>query len=68
MIDHDAPFEEVEIAFACPCCAATITMLVDPSVPAQTYVEDCEVCCRPIEIWYAIGPAGVESFDVRAME
>ncbi len=25
-------------------------MLLDSSVPAQTYVEDCEVCCNPIEI------------------
>jgi hypothetical protein len=25
-------------------------MLLDPSVPAQTYVEDCEVCCNPLEI------------------
>lgn len=25
-------------------------MLMDPSVSKQTYVEDCEVCCNPIEI------------------
>jgi len=25
-------------------------MLLDPSVDRQTYVEDCEVCCNPIEI------------------
>ena len=25
-------------------------MLLDSSIPAQTYVEDCEVCCNPIEI------------------
>jgi hypothetical protein len=36
--------------FQCPCCWATISMLLDPSVPAQTYVEDCEVCCNPLEI------------------
>jgi len=24
-------------------------MLLDPSV-SQTYVEDCEVCCNPIEV------------------
>jgi hypothetical protein len=23
--------------------------LVDCSVPEQQYIEDCEVCCRPIE-------------------
>ena len=25
-------------------------MLLDTSVGSQTYVEDCEVCCNPIEI------------------
>ena len=25
-------------------------MLLDSSVNKQTYVEDCEVCCNPIEI------------------
>ena len=25
-------------------------MLLDPTVAAQKYVEDCEVCCNPIEI------------------
>lgn len=25
-------------------------MLLDPSVGQQTYIEDCEVCCNPIEI------------------
>ena len=25
-------------------------MLLDPSVTKQTYVEDCEVCCNPIQL------------------
>lgn len=25
-------------------------MLLDPSIPRQVYVEDCEVCCNPIEL------------------
>lgn len=25
-------------------------MLMDTSVVSQTYIEDCEVCCNPIEI------------------
>ena len=25
-------------------------MLLDPSITIQTYVEDCEVCCNPIEV------------------
>ena len=25
-------------------------MLLDSSICKQTYIEDCEVCCNPIEI------------------
>lgn len=32
----------------CPYCWQDIELLVDCSVDRQTYVEDCEVCCRPI--------------------
>jgi hypothetical protein len=42
--------ETIEAFLACPYCGETISMLVDPSVERQRYVEDCEMCCRPIEI------------------
>ena len=29
-------------------------MLVDLSVSAQSYIEDCEICCRPVEISYEV--------------
>jgi len=25
-------------------------MLLDSSISKQTYVEDCEVCCNPIQV------------------
>jgi hypothetical protein len=68
MSDHARTFEEQEVPFTCPYCAAPITMLVDPSVPEQSYIEDCEVCCRPIEVHYVFGPTGVEVFDARRMD
>jgi transcription elongation factor Elf1 len=46
--------EEVECEFNCPNCGAPISVLVDTSVLPQVYVEDCEVCCRPIEISYRL--------------
>lgn len=36
--------------FQCPYCWEEISMLLDSSITSQTYVEDCEVCCNPIEI------------------
>jgi hypothetical protein len=38
-----------EVFFQCPYCWEQISVLVDPSVPQQSYIEDCEVCCRPIQ-------------------
>ena len=32
----------------CPYCGERIAVLLDPSVPHQNYIEDCQVCCRPI--------------------
>ncbi len=32
----------------CPYCGEAIEMSFDPSAGSQEYVEDCEVCCRPI--------------------
>jgi hypothetical protein len=35
----------------CPYCGETVTVLVDDGGAAsQRYVEDCPVCCRPIEL------------------
>lgn len=39
-----------EYFFQCPYCWEEISMLVDVSVPQQSYIEDCEVCCNPIQI------------------
>lgn len=41
-----AGLEEIDIQ--CPYCWETIGILVDCSVETQTYIEDCQVCCRPI--------------------
>jgi hypothetical protein len=41
---------EQEHFFQCPHCWEEISMLLDASVREQTYIEDCEVCCNPIEL------------------
>ncbi len=42
----------------CPYCGERITLLVDGSVGEQAYVEDCSVCCRPIEVYVSLGDDG----------
>lgn len=36
--------------FQCPYCWQDISMLIDNSISNQKYIEDCEVCCNPIQI------------------
>lgn len=59
---------EIEHPFACPYCAAPISMMLDPSIPEQSYVEDCEVCCNPIAIRYAIEDDEVVAFEAGSIE
>jgi hypothetical protein len=33
----------------CPYCGEWFEALVDTSAGDQAYIEDCEICCRPIQ-------------------
>ena len=55
-------WREEEYTFACPNCGAEISMLLDTSVPRQSYVEDCEVCCQPIDVSYTVDDGFVVDF------
>ncbi|HCH58879.1 MAG TPA: CPXCG motif-containing cysteine-rich protein, partial [Gammaproteobacteria bacterium] len=38
----------------CPYCGEIIEIDVDCSESNQSYIEDCSVCCRPINITVSI--------------
>ena len=61
------PMEE-EHFFTCPYCWQTISMLLDLSVDGQQYIEDCEVCCRPIEITYVVEDEAIASFEAEPIQ
>ena len=42
-------------------------MVLDLSVPKQTYVEDCEVCCNSIEISYTVTDEELGDFSARTL-
>lgn len=46
------------IVIRCPYCGESYETVVDPSAGSQNYVEDCAVCCRPIEIALRVGNDG----------
>ncbi len=43
-------------------------MVLDVSVRRQTYVEDCEVCCNPIEITYNVEDDALSGFAAKVLE
>jgi len=55
----------MEHFFLCPYCGEEISMVLDTSVQRQTYIEDCEVCCRPIEVRYAVEDEVLSEFEAR---
>jgi len=43
-------------------------MVLDTSVKTQTYVEDCEVCCNPIQVRYAVEDDAITDFEAKVLE
>jgi len=46
------------ITIQCPYCGESYETVVDPSAGSQRYIEDCAVCCRPIEVTLHVGDDG----------
>lgn len=58
--------EITEHTISCPHCGEAISVLVDNSVTEQNYVEDCQVCCRPIVLTVSVDLDGDVVVDPRA--
>jgi hypothetical protein len=43
-------------------------MILDQSVAQQTYIEDCEVCCNPIEITPIFDKRELIGFNSQSIE
>ena len=67
IVQYSAPMNHLpETDINCPYCGEIITLLIDDSQGEQQYIEDCQVCCRPINIRVSAGFDGgwqVEAFD-----
>lgn len=59
---------EIEHFFICPYCWQEISMLLDLSSGAQSYIEDCEVCCRPVRVSYAADEGELTEFEAEASD
>jgi hypothetical protein len=55
----------LEVGVQCPYCWERFILLVDASVESQEYVEDCEICCRPIDFSIDIDASGEARVEAR---
>ncbi|MEP1595836.1 MAG: CPXCG motif-containing cysteine-rich protein [Halieaceae bacterium] len=62
-MDVESVLTEQEIY--CPYCGEQIVVLVDPGDAGSTYVEDCQVCCRPIVLAPVSEPSGELTLHVK---
>ena len=50
--------ETQTLDISCPYCGEMIEILIDPSVESQSYIEDCQVCCRPMAMTVTMDEEG----------
>ena len=58
----------MEHFFTCPYCWERISMILDSYEEQSEYIEDCEVCCRPIEIKFKLLDERLSNFSAKVME
>ena len=57
-----------ESFYQCPYCWEDVSILVDVSQPDQNYIEDCEVCCNPLEFNLRVENNVIEIFSVDSLD
>jgi transcription elongation factor Elf1 len=57
-----------EYFFQCPHCWGSISMLIDVSQTSQSYIEDCEICCNPIQVSVTAENHKIVSFQAESIE
>ena len=62
--DSPEPMECSE-NISCPFCGQSFEFQIDTSIPSQQFVTDCEICCRPFQVFAECEPGEILSLDVR---
>lgn len=59
---------ETNTEVMCPNCGEMILLFLDLSIEAQSYIEDCAVCCRPMVVSYTADENGLGDLSVTATD
>ena len=52
----------------CPYCGESFDTIVDVSAGSQDYIEDCYVCCRPIEFRVSVNNFQLEGLIAKTTD
>ena len=51
---------------SCPYCGEAVQLVVDEGAPEQEYIEDCQVCCRPMLVRVVLDYEGDVTLELRS--
>lgn len=58
----------ISFRYQCPYCWEEIDSQIDARNGSDMYVEDCEVCCNPLEFHYVIQGEQLTSLEVKLVQ
>ena len=50
----------------CPYCGERVCLMIDCSIDSQDYIEDCQVCCSPMNIHVTVNEEGLPQVEVHS--
>lgn len=53
------------VSIHCPYCGDPVDVTVDCSIDHQQYIEDCFVCCRPMQLSVSVDEEGNAAVSAR---
>ena len=62
---HYSAAMQVTESIQCPFCGQSFELVIDTSVESQQFTTDCEICCRPFEVFAECEPGEILSLDLR---
>ncbi|MEO7297721.1 MAG: CPXCG motif-containing cysteine-rich protein [Verrucomicrobiota bacterium] len=57
---------QISDTIQCPFCGQSFELVIDTSVESQQFTTDCEICCRPFEVFAECEPGEILSLNVNA--
>jgi hypothetical protein len=65
-VEDPAPRQELRwVEVECPYCGETFDVRVDPGEEGQSLVQDCQVCCKPVQLSVDIEDGEISIFAAR---